>query len=116
MAPTAPEHPIVGALYRVETALLSGSDPKPKRPAVVVALPAYGLSDVSLLARTSNLSAPGIKHEANDGIGCTLPGVFGFRFVRSLDVRYFAVPQVARYLGMVEEDVFARIMTWWEKR
>jgi hypothetical protein len=109
-------HPIVGGLYRVETALLSGRDPKPKRPATVIALPAYGLDDVPLITRTSDLDEPGIAHPRNVPLGCTKDGVFGHRFVRHLDIRYFRVPAVAEYLGMLESSTFQAILEWWEKR
>lgn len=109
-------HPIVGGLYRVETALLSGRDPKPKRPATVIALPAYGLDDVPLITRTSDTDEPGIPHARNVSLGCTKNGVFGHRFVRHLDIRYFRVPAVAEYLGMLETPTFQAILDWWEKR
>lgn len=97
----------------VNTRLLSGTDPKARRPAVVVALPAYGLTDARLLTRTSDITARGVQHPANRDLGLTKPGVFAFQFLRSLDIRYFA-GGITPFLGMLEEQYLKEILNWWE--
>lgn len=111
---TAAGHPIRGGLYLVNTSLLSGSDPKPKRPAVVVTLPAYGLTDVPLLTRTTGTSERGVEHPTNATLGLTQRGVFAFRFLRSMDSKYFAQGEITPFLGMLEAPYFEQILTWWE--
>jgi hypothetical protein len=101
-------------LYLVNTSLLSGIDPKPKRPAVVVALPAYGLTDVPVLTRTTDTSERGVGHPANAALGLTKPGVFAYRFLRSMDSKYFARAEITPFLGMLETVYFEQIVTWWE--
>lgn len=107
-------HPVRGGLYQVRTILLSGTDPKPTRPVVVLALPPVGLPDVPVLARTSDTSERGVQHPKNFALGLTKDGVFGFRFQRSIDVKHFANPDAVSYLGMLEEQYFGHIVTWWE--
>lgn len=107
-------HPVRGGIYRVQTILLTGSDPKPTRPVVVVALPALGLPDVPVLARTSDTRQRGIAHPKNPALRLTKDGVFAFRYQRSIDVRYFANEDAVAYLGMLEEPYFSQIVEWWE--
>ena len=111
---TAAQHPIPGGLYLVNTRLLSGTDPKPRRPAVVIALPAFGLTDVPLLTRTTDTGERGVQHPANPALGLTKPGVFAYRFFRSMDSRYFAQQAITPFLGMLEAPYFAQIRAWWE--
>lgn len=61
------KHPIVGGLYRIDTVLLSVSDPKPKCPAVVIAVP-VGLPDVSVVTRTSDTTVQGLRHPASPAL------------------------------------------------
>lgn len=109
-----PAHPRVRGLYRVETIWLSGTDPKAKRPLVVLAMPGYGLTDVPLLARTTQLGMSGVPHAANTSIGCTKDGVFAFKFLRRLDITHFAYAERAQYLGDVDAVTFGAIIKWWE--
>ncbi|HET7408093.1 MAG TPA: hypothetical protein VFJ21_13295, partial [Mycobacteriales bacterium] len=44
-------HPRLGGLYRIDSAVVSGNDPKEKRPAVVIRLPVPGLDSVIVLTR-----------------------------------------------------------------
>lgn len=107
-------HPVRGALYRVRTILLSGTDPKDTRPVVVLALPPFGLPDVTVLARTSDTRERGIAHPRNPELALTKDGVFGFRYQRSIDVKHFSNPDAVSYLGMLEQPYFDQIVTWWE--
>lgn len=107
-------HPVRGGLYQVRTILLTGTDPKPTRPVVVLALPPLGLPDVPVLARTSDTRERGIAHPKSPALGLTKDGVFGFRYQRSLDVKHFANEDAVAYLGMLEQPYLDQIVTWWE--
>jgi len=107
-------HPVRGGLYRVDTVLLSGTDPKPTRPVVVLALPPAGLPDVHVLTRTSDTSERGIRHPRNPALGLSKDGVFGFRYLRGIDVKHFANAGAVTYLGMLEQPYFDQIVEWWE--
>lgn len=110
-------HAEVGGLYRIDTVLLSGVDPKPRRPAVVIALPPYGLSDLPVLGRTSDTTVRGIDHPRNLALGLTKDGVFGYRYLRHIDARHFtASPHAVDFLGMLEDEYFAKVLSWWEER
>lgn len=108
--------PIVGGLYRIDTILLSGYDPKPKRPAVVVAMPAFGTTDVRVLTRTSDTTQRGIQHPRNRSLGLTKNGVFVYRFLRRLDEKCFSRTTQVVYLGMLEPVYFQQVQEWWEER
>ena len=107
-------HPVRGGLYRVRTTLLSGTDPKPTRPVVVLALPPFGLPDVPVLTRTSDTSERGVFHPRNPALGLSKDGVFGYRYRRSIDERYFRVDDAVTYLGDLEAVYFDQIVQWWE--
>lgn len=107
--------PAPGLLYRVNTTLLSGTDKKSQRPAVVIALPAYGLSDVRLLMRTTQLDVPGVPHAAHPELGLTKAGVFGFAYLRSLDLKIFQQPALVEYLGTLDPKTWDQIQQWWER-
>lgn len=109
------DHPVVGGLYRLDTVLVSGRDPKAKRPAVVLAMPAHGLTDVPVLTRTSDTAETGIAHPRNPSLGLSKDGVFAFRFLRSVDARLLRVPALSEFLGMLEPEYFERILDWWER-
>lgn len=107
-------HPVRGGLYQVRTALLSGTDPKPTRPVVVIALPPVGLPDVPVITRTSDTSERGVFHPRNLALGLSKDGVFGYRYLRSIDERYFRVTDAVAFLGMLEQGCFDQIIQWWE--
>lgn len=105
-----------GHLYWVDTVLLTGTDKKPRRPGVVVALPAFGLTDVRLLMRTTQLDVRGVAHVAHPELGLTERGVFGFRYLRSLDIKHFRKGALVTYLGQLDPETWAKIEQWWEER
>lgn len=112
----AATHPVIGGLYRIDTVLLSGYDPKPRRPAVVIARPPYGLSDLPVLTRTSDSTVRGIDHPRNLALRLTKDGVFGYQYLRRIDARHFtASPHAVVFLGMLEEEYFAKVLNWWEE-
>lgn len=108
--------PIVGGLYRIDTILLSAYDPKPKRPAVVLAMPAYGTTDVRVLTRTSDTTQRGVQHPKSRSLGLTKDGVFAYKFLRSLDQKCFSDTTRVVYLGMLEPVYFQKVQAWWEER
>lgn len=114
---TSGAQPVVGGLYRVDTVLLSVHDPKRRRPAVVIALPPYGLPDLPVLTRTSDTTVRGIPHPRNPGLGLSKDGVFGYAYLRRIDARHFtASPHAVVFLGMLEQEYFAKVLAWWEER
>lgn len=113
---TGADGPVVGGLYLVDTVLLSAYDPKPRRPAVVIALPPYGLSDPPVLTRTSDTSIRGVQHPRNPALQLSKDGVFGYQYLRHLNIGHFtASPHAVVFLGMLEEEYFAKVLTWWER-
>lgn len=41
--------------------------------------------------------------------------MFAFRFQRAIDRRYFQVTTAVKFLGMLEEFYFDKIVAWWEQ-
>lgn len=107
--------PAPGLLYRVDTTRLTGMDPKPQRPAVVLALPAVGLTTVRLLMRTTQTHVRGIAHAANPALGLTKDGVFAFTYLRSIELRDFSNPRFVAYLGQLDSATWTQIEQWWER-
>jgi len=83
-------HPRVGGLYWVQTVILSGRDPKPSRPVLVLPIAPPNSTTIHVIARTSDLDARGVFHPRQPDIGLTKDGVFGFVHHRSLDVVHFS--------------------------
>lgn len=108
---------MVGGLYRVDTVLLSVYDPKPRRPAVVIALPPYGLAHLPVLTRTSDTTVRGVQHPRNPTLELSKDGVFGYAHLRRIDARHFtASPHAVVFLGMLETEYFMQVLAWWEER
>jgi hypothetical protein len=80
----------------------------------VITLAAYGLTDVPVLTRTSDTTARGVAHPRNPAIGLTKEGVFAFRYQRSIDQRWFALPDRVKPLGQLEKQYFDQVLAWWE--
>ncbi len=105
------------ACYRVETVLLSVYDAKPRRPAVVIALPPYGLPDLLVLTRTIDTTVRGVQHPRNPAQQLSKDGVFGYEYLRRIDARHFtASPHAVVFLGMLETMYFTKVLAWWEER
>lgn len=102
-----------GGVYRIETVLLSARDPKARRPAVVIALCPPGLPDVTVVTRTSDTSAAGVAHPASPGLSLSKPGVFAYKFQRTIDVKFFKLTQEVVYLGQLEQPFFDELLRWW---
>lgn len=94
---------------------MSGNDPKEKRPAVVIRMPPPGLDVVTVLTRTTQVARfKGVGHARNPEIGLTKDGVFVLRHSRTLDARYFQVPQAVEYLDDVEPEILVQLLQLWE--
>jgi len=102
-----------GGVYWIDTVLLSSSDPKPQRPAVVIALCPPGLPDVTVVTRTSDTGAAGVAHPANPELSLSKPGVFAYKFQRTIDVKYFKLTKEVVYLGQLEQPYFDELLRWW---
>ena len=76
--PGPPYMPTVGELYLVRTLLYSSSDPAVARRAAVITVPAVVTvaSRIQLATRTSDPSAPGVKHQRDMSVDCDRDGVF----------------------------------------
>lgn len=110
-------HPLIRGMYLIDTVLLTGNDPKPRRPVVVLAQPAYGLTSVPVLARTTDTSIDGVRHPRNNGLQLSKDGMFAYRYLRHVDVRHFtASPNAVVFLGMLEPEYYAWVQQWWEER
>lgn len=81
---------------------------------VVLALPPAGLPDVSVLTRTSDTNERGVSHPKNPALGLSKDGVFGYRYLRRIDVKHFANEDAVTFLGMLEQPYFDQIVEWWE--
>jgi hypothetical protein len=103
----------LGGLYRIDTVLLSHTDPKLQRPAVVIALPPVGLPDVRVVTRTSDTTVEGVHHPANPALQLSKDGVFAYRFLRSIDVKYFKLANSVTYLGQLEPPYMEKLVEWW---
>jgi hypothetical protein len=94
---------------------MSGNDPKEKRPAVVIRMPPPGLDVVTVLTRTTQVTQfRGVSHPRNPVIGLTKDGIFALQHLRSLDTKYFQVPEAVEYLSDVEPEILVQLVTLWE--
>jgi mRNA-degrading endonuclease toxin of MazEF toxin-antitoxin module len=110
-----PSHPRLGGLYWIDTALMTGKDPKPRRPAVVIRLAPVGLDVVTVLTRSTQvLDLHGVFHPKNPALGLTKDGVFALKHVRSLDPKYFGVQHAVEFVGDVEPSTLAQLLQLWE--
>lgn len=108
--PAAKPHPNgvprVGDVYWVDTAGCYGGNKKPTRPVVVVraAKPPL-LTDVLIVARTSdcNPRATHVKHPQDPALGLRKPGAFVKTYRRSIDVRFFSMPKLTSYQGVLDD-------------
>lgn len=106
--------PLVGEVYRVDTWILSGSDPKVSRPVVVVRSPSGQLERVFVITRTKDVSKPGVRHPADPKLRLSLEGVFSLKNLRSAEARYFKPPQV-QLMGTLEDPYLSEVLELYEK-
>jgi hypothetical protein len=68
--------PLVGEIYIIRTVIVQPPDKHDTRPVVVVASPANLLGRISLVCRTSDISAKGVQHARDRRLGLNRDGVF----------------------------------------
>jgi len=107
--PAAVPHPTgvprVGDLYWLNTATCYGKDKKVRRPAVVVRGPNPPLlTDVVVIARTSDVNAVGVgvAHAGVVGTPLDRAGKFMKRWRHNIDARLFAMPAYTSYAGELD--------------
>lgn len=105
----------VGEVYMMATSALSGFDPKPERPVVVVRVPDATIDPaddrVWVVARTTDLHQDGVKHPADTSLRLDRPGVFAERYTRTADIQAFDDPEVARRLGTLDERILRNVLS-----
>lgn len=95
---------------------MSGSDPKEKRPAVVIRMPVPGLDVVTVLTRSTQVDRfSGVRHGRNSALQLSKDGVFSLQHTRTLDVRYFQVNDAVEFLGDVEPETLVALLALWEQ-
>jgi len=104
--------PAVGEIYWVETWIFGGSDPKPRRPAVVVQVPSNQLGFVHVITRTSDTDVHGVRHPRDASIGCNEDGVFAMKHHRSALVSAFM--ENADLVGGLPEPYLSQVQELWE--
>ena len=71
-----PRLPLVGEVYIIRTVIVQPPDKHDTRPVVVVSSPANLNGRISLVCRTSDMSAKGVAHGRSRQLGLTKDGVF----------------------------------------
>jgi hypothetical protein len=107
--PGPPFLPEVGQLYRVNTIIYTfGHDPAAERPAVVIGVPASGIthSPIQLVTRTSK-GVPGVEHPADISLGCDRDGVFSD--LVSVEQKLWR-PESVICLGVLPEPFLSRVL------
>ena len=102
-----------GAVWFVESWVLSGRDVKDERPVVIVQGPRQGVAVVIVWARTSNVDQPGVFTPARVVTGLTKNGVVAPRYQHSIDVALLK-PPTCRFLGMLPEPYLSQVVQMWE--
>lgn len=101
--------PKVGQLYRLNTIIYTfGYDPAAERPAVVIGVPASGIthSPIQLVTRTSK-KVPGVDHPAAISLGCDRDGVFSD--LVSVEQKLWR-PENVVCLGVLPEPFLTRVL------
>lgn len=106
--------PEIGEVYRVDTWILSGRDPRQSRPAVVVRAPSSDLERVFVITATKDVSQSGVHHPPDRTLGLTLESVFALKHLRSAEARYFEPPQV-RLFGKLKDPYLSAVLELYEK-
>lgn len=104
----------MGEVYWADTWIFGGSDPKPRRPCVVVRAPASATDVVVVITRTTDLSFPGVAHPPDPNLGLAEPGVFSLRHLRHAEARYFRPPQVT-HAGPLPEPHLSRVLRLYDE-
>jgi hypothetical protein len=89
-----PYLPDVGELYSIDTTLLGGADPQPRRQGVVIGVPASGPGRITVALRASTPGAPG-----------------GFGHLRTVAAGLWT-PASVTYLDRVQPARLAELIAW----
>jgi hypothetical protein len=103
--------PVEGEIYWVISLLYFGTDPAGARPAVVLEVPARPTARIRIVTRTSQLSAPGIKHPANSSLGLDHDGVFSD--LASVE-RSMWCPQNVELCGPLDGATWKVVQEWFD--
>lgn len=98
--------PEVGALYWVSRDVFGRSDDKPKRPYVVIALPAPGEPDL-IVVRRSTSAGTGVFHDAHPEVALDEGW---FCEVRNANTELWTVSTVSEVGLFLTEDELAYVM------
>ena len=96
-------------MYWAETWIFGGSDPKPRRPCVVVRAPTSATDTVHVITRTTEPGIRGVSHPPDSGLGLNEQGVFSLRRVHSAEARLFRPPQV-EYSGPLPDPYLSQVI------
>jgi hypothetical protein len=104
-----PYIPKVGELYLVAKEILGVVDIHPKRPAVVIEVPADLNGRIHVVTRTTDMERPGVPHAAVASDQLDQPGVFGY--LRSAAAIVWKRPYV-EYLGVLGDEILSAVLEW----
>jgi hypothetical protein len=99
--------PVVGEVYWVATEILDRRDEKPRRPAVVIKVPASLNGRVVVVTRTTDLDAPGVPHGASPELDLDVEGVFAQ--LRTAEARLWYKPNV-EWLGPLGKFLLEKVI------
>lgn len=104
---TDPYLPDPGDLYWIDTDILEGRDKKPRRPGVVVTVPATLYGRITVVTRTTKENVSGVRHPAEPPLGLHEPGVFAY--LRTAEAQLWRRPRV-EWMGRLDEDVLKEVV------
>jgi len=105
-----PYLPAVGDLFLVSTAILDAVDVHPRRPGVVIEIPANLGGRIQLVTRTRNLKQAGVPHPPMPSADLYEPGVFAYP--RSAEALLWKREHVT-WLGVLDAQTLAAVLAYW---
>lgn len=102
-----------GAVWFVQSWVLSGRDAKDERPVVIVQGPRAGVTVVIVWARTTDVTQHGVFTPARVVTGLTKDGVVAPRHQHSIDVAHLKSP-ACHFLGVLPESYLSQVLAIWE--
>jgi hypothetical protein len=103
----SPYLPDVGELYWVDTTILDAYDKKPRRPALVLVVPAELTGRITLATRTSDTARSGVRHDPDPALGLRLEGVF--HYLRTAEAQLWT-PGHVTYMDRVDPQLLADVL------
>lgn len=104
---------VPGAVWHVESWVLSGGDVKPARPVVIVQSPRHGVAVVIVWARTTDLTVSGVFTPARVLRRLTKDGVVAPRHQHAVDIARLREP-TGEFLGVLPEPYLSQVIAMWE--